>query len=187
MNPQERRTFLNRSWKALAGLFVLEAAWGTWDMAQPTQAGAFGGVVKAGDRSEFPEGTVRYFPNGRFYVAAHEGELQALYQKCPHLGCRVPFCETSKRFECPCHGSVYNIKGERLEGPAPRGLDRFPLRVEGDQVLVDTGTIIEGPPEGVVTGPHSARGPACNGVFPPLPTPSASTAGSEESGGGEVR
>lgn len=185
MDAQERRTFLNRSWKALVGLFVLEAAWGTWDMAQPTEAGAFGGVVKAGERSEFPEGTVRYFPNGRFYVASHEGKLQALYQKCPHLGCRVPFCETSKRFECPCHGSAYNIKGERLDGPAPRGLDRFPVSVEDGQVLVDTGTIIEGPPEGVVTGPKIAEGAACNGVFPPLATPPPVV--SEESDGGEGR
>jgi hypothetical protein len=66
-------------------------------------------------------------------------------------------------------------------------LDRFPIRVEDGQVLVDTGTIIEGPPEGVVADPHSADGPACSGVFPPLPTPPASPVSSEESGGGEDR
>ena len=49
----------------------------------------------------------------------------ALYQKCVHLGCRVPFCETSQWFECPCHGSQYNRVGEKKGGPAPRGLDRF--------------------------------------------------------------
>jgi cytochrome b6-f complex iron-sulfur subunit len=166
MEEQDRRMFLNRTWKALAGLFVLEAAWGSWDMIQPSQARAFGGIIKAGLPSEFAEGTVKYFPNGRFYVAAYKGKLQALYQKCPHLGCRVPFCETSKQFECPCHGSAYNITGEYLQGPAPRGMDRFPLRIEGNQVLVDTGELIEGPPQGVLTGPSEPMGPACNGVFP---------------------
>lgn len=166
MEAQDRRVFLNRSWKALAGLFVLEAAWGSWDMIRPSQAGAFGGIVNAGLPSEFVEGSVRYFPNGRFYVANYGGKLEALYQKCPHLGCRVPFCETSKQFECPCHGSVYNIKGEYLQGPAPRGMDRFPLRVEGNQVLVDTGDLIEGPPQGVVTGPAEPAGAPCNGVYP---------------------
>ena len=55
----------------------------------------------------------------------------ALYQKCVHLGCRVPWCETSQWFECPCHGSKYNRVGEKQGGPAPAGMDRFPLEVIG--------------------------------------------------------
>ena len=70
----------------------------------------------------------------------------ALYQKCPHLGCRVPSCATSQWFECPCHGSQYNRVGEKKAGPAPRGMDRFPVTVgaNGD-VIVSTGTIVTGP------------------------------------------
>ena len=52
--------------------------------------------------------------------------IVALYQKCPHLGCRVPECASSQWFECPCHGSQYNRVGEKKAGPAPRGMDRFP-------------------------------------------------------------
>ena len=37
--------------------------------------------------------------------------IVALYQKCPHLGCRVPTCATSQWFECPCHGSQFNRVG----------------------------------------------------------------------------
>ncbi len=55
----------------------------------------------------------------------------ALYQKCPHLGCRVPECPTSQWFECGCHGSQYNRVGEKKAGPAPRGLDRFAMSVTG--------------------------------------------------------
>ena len=55
----------------------------------------------------------------------------ALYQKCVHLGCRVPQCDTSQWFECPCHGSQYNQVGEKKGGPAPRGLDRFAIEVAG--------------------------------------------------------
>jgi cytochrome b6-f complex iron-sulfur subunit len=51
--------------------------------------------------------------------------IVALYQKCPHLGCRVPNCVSSQWFECPCHGSQYNQVGEKRGGPAPRGMDRF--------------------------------------------------------------
>jgi cytochrome b6-f complex iron-sulfur subunit len=166
---QDRRTFLDRSWKALAAIVVAEATWGSWEMLRPSKAAAFGGVVKAGDPADFPEGSVRYFSEGRFYVTSFEGRLSALYQKCPHLGCRVPFCTTSNQFECPCHGSVYNIKGEYIKGPAPRGMDRFPVTIENDQVLIDTAAVLEGPPHGVLTGPPEATGPTCNGVYPPLP------------------
>ena len=69
--------------------------------------------------------------------------IVALYQKCVHLGCRVPWCQTSQWFECPCHGSKYNRVGEKRGGPAPRGLDRFVARrSSGGSITVDTGTIV---------------------------------------------
>ena len=93
-----------------------------------------------------------------------EAGVVALYQKCPHLGCRVPECVTSQWFECPCHGSQYNRVGEKRGGPAPRGMDRFAMRVSGDGVLtVDTGTIIQGPPIGTNTTGQEAEGPNCIG------------------------
>ena len=73
-------------------------------------------------------------------LAGMEQGIVALYQKCPHLGCRVPQCVTSQWFECPCHGSQYNRVGEKKAGPAPRGMDRFPVTVAGNgDVTVDTG------------------------------------------------
>ena len=67
-------------------------------------------------------------------------------------------CESRKRFECRCHGSTYNILGEKLEkGPAERGMDRFAVRIEEDgTVVIDTSEIVRGAPQGVVTftDPH---------------------------------
>ena len=88
----------------------------------------------------------------------------ALYQKCPHLGCRVPECVTSQWFECPCHGSAYNRVGEKRAGPAPRGMDRFSMTVDSAGALtVDTGSIIQGPPIGTNTTGQEAEGPNCIG------------------------
>ena len=93
-----------------------------------------------------------------------DGGLVALYQKCPHLGCRVPECATSQWFECPCHGSKYNQVGEKRAGPAPRGMDRFATEIGADgSLIVDTGTIIQGPPIGTNTTGQEAEGPACIG------------------------
>jgi len=63
----------------------------------------------------------------------------ALYQRCVHLGCTVPFHGECGSFKCPCHGSHYNISGEFIEGPAPRSLDRFQITFEGENIVVNTG------------------------------------------------
>jgi cytochrome b6-f complex iron-sulfur subunit len=65
----------------------------------------------------------------------------ALYQRCVHLGCTVPFRDDCVSFKCPCHGSHYNVDGEFLDGPAPRSLDRFALSFNGEDVVIDTGTL----------------------------------------------
>ena len=90
-----------------------------------------------------------------------EAGLVALYQRCVHLGCRVPWCKSSQWFECPCHGSKYNRVGEKKGGPAPRGLDRFPIDVGGGTVAIDTGGRILGPPIGTNTTGQEAEGPHC--------------------------
>jgi cytochrome b6-f complex iron-sulfur subunit len=64
-----------------------------------------------------------------------------LYQRCVHLGCTVPFRDDCISFKCPCHGSHYNVTGEYLDGPAPRSLDRFALSFNGEDVVIDTGTL----------------------------------------------
>jgi cytochrome b6-f complex iron-sulfur subunit len=158
-----RRQFLNLAWKGLGAALVIEAGWTTYDILHPEPSGAFGGVVAAGTVADYPDGTVRYFLDGRFYVTSSSGSLVALYQKCPHLGCRVPFCDSSGRFECPCHGSIYNIRGEYIQGPAPRGMDRFPIKIQGDRVLVDTADAVEGPPRGESSVSSEPKGPSCVG------------------------
>ena len=167
MRTFARRTFLEKGWKALVGLLGLEAAWTTWDFLRPRVSKGFGAPISVGSASGVSEGGVEYFSNGRFYIAKVDGELRALYQKCPHLGCRVPYCESSGRFECPCHGSVFNRKGEYIKGPAPRGMDSFPLKEEEGEVIVDTGRVVPGPPRGVRTLVEQP-GPSCLDLDAPV-------------------
>ena len=75
------------------------------------------------------------------FVKDSSGYWVALYQRCVHLGCTVPFRNDCVSFKCPCHGSHYNVNGEYLDGPAPRSLDRFPLSFQGDNVVVDTSQV----------------------------------------------
>ena len=90
-----------------------------------------------------------------------ETGLMAIWQKCVHLGCRVPECASSQGFECPCHGSKYNYHGEYDSGPAPRNLDRFALEVDSQgNLIIDTGNVLETPRAQVKTIAYP-QGPSC--------------------------
>ena len=110
------------------------------------------------NRADLAEAKKIYKP--AIYNDMSELGIVALYQRCVHLGCRVPFCQTSQWFECPCHGSKYSRVGEKKAGPAPRGLDRFYATVEATAVTIDTGNIFLGPPIGTNTTGQNAEGPA---------------------------
>lgn len=99
--------------------------------------------------------------------AMHEGldvGVVALFQKCPHLGCRVPECGASQQFECPCHGSTYTHYGEHLRGPSPRGMDMFATHVVDGRIVVDTSAIVEGLPHGANVTGWEIDGESCLGA-----------------------
>jgi cytochrome b6-f complex iron-sulfur subunit len=87
---------------------------------------------------------------------AQEGSVLALYHKCVHLGCTVPWRPDFSRedprntetyagwFLCPCHGSTYSDAGVRVFGPAPRSLDTFGLTIVDGKMTVDTSKITTG-------------------------------------------
>ena len=56
---------------------------------------------------------------------------------CPHLGCQYDWDPSTKKFRCPCHGSVYSIDGKVLGGPAPRPLDTLPAKIEKGELYVE--------------------------------------------------
>lgn len=168
-----RRQFLNRSWTASFAAFLGFFGMGSLSFLWPKLTGGFGTRINAGNYDDIlsqvgPQNNFKplFIPEGRFYLVYYEGtgespvysitgavdsKLQALYRKCVHLGCSVPHCDTSMLFECPCHGSKYQLTGEYFAGPAPRGLDRFPVTIEGSAVMVDTGSLQTGPPRGTST------------------------------------
>jgi cytochrome b6-f complex iron-sulfur subunit len=170
----------------LASLLAFGAEFGGATLAflWPNLKGGFGSLITLPDTLDSIKGQIEqgrqpyYFGAGRFYLINYNGDgdksggiydgitadsLMALYQKCAHLGCRVPFCQQSQWFECPCHGSKYNYAGEYQLGPAPTGLMRFAVKVSGNNVQVDTSTIIPGPPRGTNTIHQAPEGPFCVG------------------------
>lgn len=112
---------------------------------------------------EAAQATPAYTKNQKVIDGMVNNGVVALYQKCPHLGCRVPWCDTSQWFECPCHGSKYNRVGEKTGGPAPRGMDLFSFDISGDRMVINTNLseVVSGAPIGVDTTRQGAEGPLC--------------------------
>ncbi len=178
-----RRDFFRRSLVVSLSVFLAEFGGATIAFLWPNLKGGFGSVIAAGNIDDIlaeiaDTGVPSYNGTGRFYLVPYSGTatgdvnyeaagvtaqgVMPLYQKCVHLGCRVPFCGTSKWFECPCHGSKYSEAGEYKLGPAPRGMDRFKIAIDGSgNILVDTAVPVLGPPRGTDTTKQSPQGAFC--------------------------
>jgi cytochrome b6-f complex iron-sulfur subunit len=159
------------------GLWTVELLAGTLGFLWPNLAGGFGAPITIGTLAEIKaqnstlpidEGFPAYYPEARAFVmlmnpgqqgfiagtdTAGDGSalnVRALYQRCPHLGCKPNPCLKNFWFECPCHGSRYDRLGIKAAGtqygPAPRSMDRFSITVDDQGVLtIDTGKITLGP------------------------------------------
>jgi len=165
-----RRQFLTKALRVSFGAFVGIQAISWLGFFWPKVSGGFGSKVDAGKVEDLKKQIVQsdgsvipaFIPEARAYVLPFDSSqasgsqfsdgatiadgLVAIYQRCVHLGCRVPWCNSSQGFECPCHGSKYNLVGEYYAGPAPRNLDRFVVSVNAaGKFIIDTGSIIESP------------------------------------------
>ena len=172
-----RRQLLRTSLGAGIGLWLLEVTAGTIGFIWPNLEGGFGGKVEIGSLEDvkaqntglpIADGFPAYIAKARAFIVlidpsrpqftpgsdttgdGHPLNVRALYQRCPHLGCKPNPCLKNYWMECPCHGSRYDRLGIKAAGaqygPAPRGMDRFSASVDGSGVLtLDTGKITLGP------------------------------------------
>jgi cytochrome b6-f complex iron-sulfur subunit len=163
MEAKSRRDFLLGGWKLGGALLIGAAAYTGYEALRPLATGAGGAKVTVGDITNFATDTSTYVAAERMYVVNANDYIFALSQKCPHLGCHVPYCESSGRFECPCHGSIYDLAGEHIAGPAPRGMDRYEVTLQDQKVVVDTGVLQPGPARGAKHFLTPAKGPGCIG------------------------
>ncbi len=143
-NIVNRRQFFVITWIMASLALAAQVGAGLFKFMTPIlEKGAFGTEVKVGRVNEFEVGSVSYFRESRFYLVRLEEGFLAMYRKCPHLGCVIPWEETEGVFNCPCHSSLFTLLGEVIEGPAPRPMDTFPVEIRAGEIYVDTGIVIE--------------------------------------------
>ena len=158
-----RRGLLRVTFWAGFGGGLLALAGSIVDFLYPRGITGFGSVVAAGTVDQYPAGSKTQNFEGHFWLVnltADQGEghtgFLALWWKCPHLGCTVPWRSDFKFvdprtgenktgwFRCPCHGSTYTDAGIRVFGPAPRSMDHMQLTITGGKISVNTGAITKG-------------------------------------------
>ncbi len=172
-----RRQLLRSSIGGAMALWVLELLGGTISFIWPNLSGGFGGLVKIGTLADLKlknanipvaEGFPVHVADARAFIVLVDPARQefipgtdktgdgsalnvrALYQRCPHLGCKPNPCLKNYWLECPCHASRYDRLGVKAAGtqygPSPRSMDRFSATVLPDGRLeLDTGKITLGP------------------------------------------
>ncbi|MBN1906515.1 MAG: ubiquinol-cytochrome c reductase iron-sulfur subunit [Deltaproteobacteria bacterium] len=143
-----RRSFLNTIWAALGILAALELIFMVFTYLGRKKPGAqkeqSERLIDAGIIDKYPVGSVTANIMGKFYLCRMEdGGFIALSSKCTHLGCTVPWDDKGKRFICPCHGSSFDISGAVISSPAPRPLDMYPVHIENNTIIVDTGKLLK--------------------------------------------
>jgi Rieske Fe-S protein len=87
-------------------------------------------VMRSDGYSQVIDRTVVYL------VRTGNDSVRALQSTCTHLGCRTSYDRKSKRILCPCHGGVFDVHGNVMDGPPPAPLPSLATKVEGGHVLV---------------------------------------------------
>jgi cytochrome b6-f complex iron-sulfur subunit len=141
-----RRVFLFGSWIAVAW-WTLSASMvamllGTVRFLFPNVLSEPPSTFKAGTPDQFEDGKVddKFKTVGVWVIRAKnesdQDTIYALSTTCTHLGCTPNWLETEKKFKCPCHGSGFKLSGINFEGPAPRPLERYAIRLGDDGQIV---------------------------------------------------
>jgi cytochrome b6-f complex iron-sulfur subunit len=153
-----RRDFLRLTMLGSLGVMSLGGIGAFLAYFWPRKIGVFGGKIQANTVDDIKDGDVMMFREGKFYLSRFKETtpgaptlgkdvMVALYWKCKHLGCTVPwkpdesFGNNQGIFHCPCHGSIYLRNGQNVAGPAPAPLDLMAITIDGRKITVDTGKI----------------------------------------------
>jgi menaquinol-cytochrome c reductase iron-sulfur subunit len=69
-------------------------------------------------------------------VKGADNKVVAFGPQCTHLGCAYHWEDGKNEFLCPCHNSLFSVDGKVVSGPAPRPLDRYRTKVQGNKLLL---------------------------------------------------
>jgi Rieske Fe-S protein len=100
-------------------------------------------TFKIGYPEDFPDNSATFFDVHRLFILRKGREFRAISAVCTHLRCTVNRDETTDRYLCPCHGSLFDKVGSVLAGPAPRPLEWYRVEKAPDgRLVVNTNAVV---------------------------------------------
>src|SRR4030066_685656 len=97
---------------------------------------------KIGKPADYPPNTVTFVQDKNLFVVRGKDGVQGIRiisSVCTHMGCTPKWVEAKNQWECPCHGSVFNLKGDVIAGPAPKPLPWYKASIASDgKIIVDS-------------------------------------------------
>jgi cytochrome b6-f complex iron-sulfur subunit len=97
---------------------------------------------KIGRKNNFPVNTFTYLSDHQLFVYRDHQGVRVVSAVCTHLGCIIE--KSDDGFQCPCHGSCYNERGEVISGAATKDLPWYELQKDVDgQIVVDQGRLVD--------------------------------------------
>lgn len=138
-----RRFFSLVGWGAIAG-FTGTGGYSTFKFLKPGVLYEPAENFLAGSLDDYTAGAVseKWKESQKIWMVRKKEGIYALVSICTHLACTPNWFESEGLFKCPCHGSVFNMDGDVLRGPAPEPLYRAPVSLTSDgQLVVGTGLL----------------------------------------------
>ncbi|MBI5042533.1 MAG: ubiquinol-cytochrome c reductase iron-sulfur subunit [Nitrospirae bacterium] len=140
-NISRRKFFLFFGWLGLLSSLAT-SAWGAVRYMFPNVLYEPSTIFKIGKPSDYPPNSVTFVPDQRLFVVrgkdGFEG-IRIISSVCTHMNCTPKWVGAKNQWECPCHGSIFNLKGEVTAGPAPKPLPWYKTTLASDgRLLVDS-------------------------------------------------
>src|SRR6266849_6553379 len=139
-NKRSRRNFLTQALLAWISIIILPFFYGIIKyIIPPKLKEKILEVLNVGKITDVPVNSAKIIKfNKTPIVLVHtaENQIKAYSAVCTHLGCIVQYSEDSRNFHCNCHGSVFDLNGTNIGGPAPRPLTPFRVELKNESIFV---------------------------------------------------
>ncbi len=139
---ETRRGFLTRAILVWVGMIAAPLIYGILRyLTVPSDNQGQNPVILAGKLSDIPDFTtgaklIKFNRKAVFVYKNSQNQVKALSAVCTHLGCIVGYQVQDHDFKCNCHGSVFDLDGKNIGGPAPKPLPPYRVEIKDDNVYL---------------------------------------------------
>jgi len=132
-----RRSFLRYFTISLSAVTAVMGAWGIWRFVSFSSSGVRNREASAEILTRLQPDVPLHVPEAGAWITKRQIDesLTALDDRCTHLGCRQKWNPARQLFECPCHGSEFDIEGNVKRGPATRSLPKLHVATGKDEKI----------------------------------------------------